>query len=641
MRKIFASLLTASFAAIAVPALAADPPAKPATSTAAPPKPPRVLVGPNILVSRDGDVPHVELMVAASPKTSRHLLGGAITATRPEGGMACRAYSSTDGGSTWKSTEFAEQIQWGGGDPQVAYTLNGTALFAALAFAKTETGKMCASMHVWRSEDGGKTWKPPTEIACSPSWDHPQMTVDHTPGKFAGRIYIGVLYDYPTYRVGIFRSDDDGRTWVGPVEAANGGGKIGINVINTMVMNDGTLVVPYIDFEFLPDKRKSTGKIKNSTWVVTSSDGGITFSEPRKVQTMETNQDDPDYRTTAGMTAWATDSGPTSKHRDRMYVAWVDFRHGRPRILFSSSKDRGKSWSEARQLDSKIPATARQWQPVVATNKDGVVAVSWYDTRNSKDGREYEQYFAASIDGGETFLPSVKVSSAPSNPKGPGNAVMTPMIYEYQKKLNLSFLSAASRWGSGGDYMGLTADKDGNFHPFWADSRSGTFQIYTAQVKVDVPKAEPPPPPGAPAAPPAPKPVEKVETDLVGRVEVIFDPTRYDAASKELMIPIRLKNVSDQPIYPPLKLEVMGIGFPEFESEDDKKENAENAPEAVNSINGKKEIGALFDLNEGLAGLDSLEPGAQTGPLVLRFKLKDPDKTPSIQIKATGQVERL
>jgi hypothetical protein len=634
-KVLLASLLAASI----VPAAAA---ADAAPKAAERPKAPRVLVGPNILVSRDGDVPHVELMVAASPKTSRHLLGGAITATRPEGGMACRAYSSTDGGSTWKSTEFAEQILWGGGDPQVAFTLNGTALFSALAFAKNETGKMCASMHVWRSEDGGKTWGTPTEIACSPSWDHPQIAVDHTPGKFAGRIYIGVLYDYPTYRVGIFRSDDDGRTWIGPVEAANGGGKIGINVVNVMVMKDGTVVVPYIDFDFLPEKRKSTGMLKNSTWIVTSSDGGVTFSQPRKVQTMETNQDDPDYRTTAGMTAWATDASQPSKFRDRLYVAWTDSRHGRPRVLFSSSKDRGKTWSESRQLDSKIPIGARQWQPVIAVNKDGVVAVTWFDTRDSKDGREYHEYFAASTDGGETFLPSARVSSAPSDPKGAGNAVMTPMIYEYQKKLNLSFLSAASRWGSGGDYMGLTADKDGNFHPFWADSRSGTFQIYTARVKVDVPKPEaPPPPPGAPAPPPEPKPAERVETDLVGRVEVIFDPTRYDAEKKELAIPLRLKNVSEQAIYPPLKLEVTGIGFPEFESEDDKKENAENAPAAVNSINGKSGIGAVFDLNEGLAGLDALEPGAQTGPLVLRFKLKDPDKTPSIQIKPTGQVERL
>jgi len=27
----------------------------------------------------------------------------------------------------------------------------------------------------------------------------------------AGRIYVGALYDYPVYRVGVFRSDDDGR----------------------------------------------------------------------------------------------------------------------------------------------------------------------------------------------------------------------------------------------------------------------------------------------------------------------------------------------------------------------------------------------------------------------------------------------
>ncbi len=37
--------------------------------------------------------------------------------------------------------------------------------------------------------------------------------------------------------------------------------------------------------------------------------------------------------------------------------------------------------------------------------------------------------------------------------------------------------------------MGLTADATGAFHPFWADSRSGTFQIYTAVVKVEGPAA--------------------------------------------------------------------------------------------------------------------------------------------------------
>ena len=46
---------------------------------------PRILVGPNMLVSRDGDFPHVELILAANPKNAKNLLGGAITYTRPNG----------------------------------------------------------------------------------------------------------------------------------------------------------------------------------------------------------------------------------------------------------------------------------------------------------------------------------------------------------------------------------------------------------------------------------------------------------------------------------------------------------------------------------------------------------------------------
>ncbi|MGH7460085.1 MAG: hypothetical protein ACREMA_03535 [Longimicrobiales bacterium] len=38
---------------------------------------PRILVGPNVLASRDGDIAHVELRIAANPRDARNLLGGA------------------------------------------------------------------------------------------------------------------------------------------------------------------------------------------------------------------------------------------------------------------------------------------------------------------------------------------------------------------------------------------------------------------------------------------------------------------------------------------------------------------------------------------------------------------------------------
>ena len=94
---------------------------------------PRIVVGPDYLVSRDGDRPHVEIMAAANPRNPRNLLAGAITFTRPDGGAATKAYVSFDGGVQWEDITFPEQKKTGGGDPQVAFTAVGTAVFATLA----------------------------------------------------------------------------------------------------------------------------------------------------------------------------------------------------------------------------------------------------------------------------------------------------------------------------------------------------------------------------------------------------------------------------------------------------------------------------------------------------------------------------
>jgi hypothetical protein len=355
--------------------------------------PTQIRVGPNVLVSRDSELPHVELMLAASPRTVSNLLGGAIAAT-PQGGTACRAYSSMDGGLTWKASDFPEQIEFGGFDPQVAFSARGTALFVGLTAKKNRKGKPCMSMHVWRSEDGGKTWLPSTEIPCNPSWDHEQIVVDQT----AGRIYIVALYGYPVYRVGAFRSNDDGRTWTGPVEAANGGGEIGINGVTPMVLSDGALVVPYVDFP-LSGKRPAKGIVTSNLSIVISSDGGLTFSKPSKVVGQQVEASD-STTPLSGFPKFAT-SGASRSFPDRLYVVWEDKRVGAYRILFSRSTDRGRTWSAARPIDTNVPLSTHQYQPAIAVNRDGVLAVTWFDTRESPGRTEYHEYFAASIDGVE------------------------------------------------------------------------------------------------------------------------------------------------------------------------------------------------------------------------------------------------
>ena len=82
-----------------------------------------ILVGPNMLVTRDGDIPHVELIVASNPTDPKNLVGAAITATRSEGGWACKTYATHNGGDSWQDAVLPEQHTLGGADPQVAFGL--------------------------------------------------------------------------------------------------------------------------------------------------------------------------------------------------------------------------------------------------------------------------------------------------------------------------------------------------------------------------------------------------------------------------------------------------------------------------------------------------------------------------------------
>ena len=278
-----------------------------------------------------------------------------------------------------------------------------------------------------------------------------------------------------------------------------------------------------------------------------------------------------------------------------------------------------------------------QGQPVVGVNKDGIVGVTWYDTRDAKEGFQFHEYFTASLDGGNSFLPPVRISSAISNPMGPGNMNMGALTFRHKDTLALSLVSAGSRWPGGGDYMGLVADKEGVFHPFWADARTGTFQIYTAEVSVVIPPKEKPAAAGAqPAAPAAPaKPPVRTKVALDSRVELVYDPTRYDGAAKESEIPIRLRNTSKEPIYPPITVEVLGFGL-----NDPTIAQYPYPPMwVIDPATGKPGETATFDFSGALGNLESLAPGALTGPVVLKFRFEDPTLPQPIRLKVEGMVE--
>jgi hypothetical protein len=109
---------------------------------------------------------------------------------------------------------------------------------------------------------------------------------------------------------------------------------------------------------------------------------------------------------------------------------------------------------------------------------------------------------------------------------------------------------------------------------------------------------------------------------------VLADPTRF--AGGEAVLPIRLKNVGT-PIHAPLRLVLRrfgsGLGG----------ELQEYAPEVLNAANRVTGEGAIFDFTPAIGSGGILPPGAMTGAVEIRVKVKDPLRVPDMHVSVTGR----
>jgi len=322
----------------------------------------------------------------------------------------------------------------------------------------------------------------------------------------------------------------------------------------------------------------------------------------------------------------------SERFRDRVYAVWPDFSGGLSRVVLAWTDDRGSTWSGPTQVAPSGVEGAQQFQAAVAVNGDGVVGVTWYDTREAPSEFAFHQYFAASFDGGESFTAPERVSSAISRPMGSGNLLPAPATFSGPEgELRVALLSAASRWVNGGDYMGLTASADGHFHPVWADARSGTYQVYTAEVRVEEGAAV-----GEVATPPAGQAAAGERAvgepvDVTGRIELVNDPGSYDAETGVLDLWIRLKNVSAAPIAGPIEVEIRKFGS----GMDDT--FAEFAPEVLNADNGIGGGGARFVYDDALGTEGVLPPGGVSGAVLWRLRLVEPIRVPNLHVYVMGR----
>ena len=414
---------------------------------------PRITVGRNVHVSTaHPDEGHYETHAAAHPTDSSRLLATAIIYPKSTR-RATVVYASNDGGETWtRSLHGKELIDTG--DPAVAYGPDGTGYFTALTArghpleqvpAKPAHAWDGRKTILWRLPSGATQWEPPVTMRFA---DREYIVVDHTQSKYRGRIYVT---GDPRPKAGfvVFVSTDGGRTFNDPgVESDPGGGSMG----NAVVASDGTLIGFFADPQHVR--------------AVASTDGGVTLRPSIVVDRFvraggrkEAGKNNVNHFLHA-----AIDSG-AGKFKDRVYLAWPDRRSGRSQIYFTRSTDKGATWAPSRVVtDNPASDENDQFMPTLAVNKEGVVGLLWYDRRESSDNRSFYARFSASLDGGATWLPSVRVSEKPY--------VAGAVARKSAFALN------------GGDTAGLVVTADGAFHPVWVDDRTGAPQVYTTRVTV-------------------------------------------------------------------------------------------------------------------------------------------------------------
>ncbi|HVT14735.1 MAG TPA: hypothetical protein VHQ90_00960 [Thermoanaerobaculia bacterium] len=423
---------------------------------------PRIVVGEVVAVSADRSaVPHVEPVLAAHPANPGLLFGAAVSLPDASARQGLEAttvdgFRSTDGGLSWRRVPLpACRI-----DPWVSFGTDDRLYLSCLSRE--------SAVVLYRSADAGGSWQGPVPLPAGGggSADRPVVVADRSPGSPRGSLYV--VYGQHFAAAGLRRrlfgpaiaaSADGGRTFSAPVLLRHD--NLEQQPFDAVVLADGSAVVFFMDYAAggAPLRHRRT-------WAITLAGGGRAPSTPALVGE-QVDREMP----------WSAASDGSRLHRDRLYLAVAGLWEreggraeslpagGMSRLYVISSDDRAETWS-APVAVTDGPAAAGCATPAIAVDGAGVVGLAWYDTRLDPGGECFDVYFSASLDGGKSFLPNVRVTPETSCPQAG------------------KFRGVGSRWRFGGDYSGLAAGADGRFHVFWADSRSGVYQVATAAVRV-------------------------------------------------------------------------------------------------------------------------------------------------------------
>ena len=471
---------------------------------------------PDVTVNQDtAAAPQNETSIAVDPNNPNRIVGGANdyvarTWSCTISGTPCSAladgysgtYFSNDGGATWCCTatdpahlgtlipgvtRLAGGQYDAAGDPSVAFDTKGHVFYAGLGFNRTSAPNT-VEVSKGTFTGGNLSWGPPTFInqTTSPSTlnDKEWVTVDsHAGSPFQDRIYVTwtrFLFNphngsYVQSPIAFVSSSDGGATFTAP-KLISGNVLYGQGS-HPVVGPDGTLYVFWSGSTRLASL--------NSTYMVKSSDGGATWSQPVSIATVNNSRllADTVFRNNSYPAAAAAPNGD-------LYATWTTQTTAGSVAVYSKSTNGGSTWSApapvfaaATRTPIGYPVSQPSGGTLNAPDPAGAVEDIFPAAGVGPNGNVYLGAYR-----GDVVSPWQTCAAGPAPPEGRincttlGDYIHNTRLDYVVRDLNTNVTQSVSThpintrngFGGGffGDYTDLAVGSDNTFHAFWTDSNN-------------------------------------------------------------------------------------------------------------------------------------------------------------------------
>jgi len=388
-------------------------------------------IGPNINVS-DEPGPQSETSVAVDPTNPNHLLYSVNDLNAPSGAGAV-VWESTDGGKTF--TSFNQNPSNFCYDTWLGFNLNGD------AFMSYE----CFNQNIAYKKKGQTTWTSTLLSNAGSAPDRDMVTIDNSPtSAFKGSVYIGYDDNGTGNTPYVLYSRNGFGNWQRSAAIPSTAPTIGVNVATGP---DGTVYACWEDY--------SNKKI----WVSKSTNGGASFGSAVLVTNYRINTTGffifiPPQNSRGVLPMPFAAVAQNGAHAGRLYISYMDqdTSGSNTNIYIRHSDDGGATWSAETKVNDDTNHAYHFHNAIAVLYKGipGAVGLSFYDTRRDPNNVKTDRYFTYSTDGGVTWSPNLRITTAQSDETASG-----------------------SDFGNQyGDYQGMYPDPSTGVHLSWTDSRN-------------------------------------------------------------------------------------------------------------------------------------------------------------------------